>query len=435
MKYSQYNTIIALTESVSALYNAISDKFVIIKNAIISDVNLPVDILCKQNKILYEELIQANAIIKDHTDEYEYLKNLSKKNESNQKDFSLMINPTLDCNLKCWYCYENHIKGSKISPAVASNIKKIIAKTFLCNRDLEVFYLYFFGGEPLIGFSKTKELIRFISENCKKRKILLQLQFTSNGVLINEKIVEFLKQHGDNISFQITLDGGKTYHDKTRYLPSQTGTYEIILRNIKLLLHNKISVVLRINYTEENFTSIPSILTNIHDWKAEYKAYLKIDFQRIWQDNKQSLNIDDYMESFINEGFIVTSPIRDFDQLRFPCYADTLNQILINYNGNVYKCTARDFTENNRDGYLNENGEIVWTKLTPAERTAYKMSISVCKICSILPLCGGGCIQKTIENQENDKCMYNYNDDTKREIILNRFYNYFVKNSETSIGI
>jgi uncharacterized protein len=118
-----------------------------------------------------------------------------------------------------------------------------------------------------------------------------------------------------------------------------------------------------------------------------------------------------------------------------PCYADSRNQLLINYDGNVYKCTARDFSSTNRDGYLNETGEVIWTKLTPSARIERKMSLSVCKTCAILPLCGGGCIQKIIEYQKDNECMYGYDEAAKKDIVLNRFYNYFVKNSETNTGI
>lgn len=37
----------------------------------------------------------------------------------------ITINPTLDCNLKCWYCYEDHLKGSIMNDTTINNVVKI----------------------------------------------------------------------------------------------------------------------------------------------------------------------------------------------------------------------------------------------------------------------------------------------------------------------
>jgi len=435
MKYSQFNTLISLTEQVSALYNAISDKYVILKNMILNDINLPVHILSEKNNALYEELLQAKAIVEDNDDEYEYVKKLSRDIDNNSKEYKLMLNPTLDCNLQCWYCYENHIKGSKMLTTTKENIKKYIAKTFQQYKELEVFYLYFFGGEPLLAFSTAKELISCIADHCNNQNITLNISFTSNGVLITEKNIIFLKHKCKKVSFQITLDGGELEHDKVRFLTSKSGTYKRILQNIRLLLKHEIFVVLRINYTKENLLSISSILSDIQEWDDSCKGNMKIDFQRVWQEDKNALSIDDCIDSFTNAGFLVTSPIHNVDNVRFPCYADNLNQLLINYNGDVFKCTARDFKSENRSGYLNELGDIIWTMMAPSERLESKMQKSICRTCSILPLCGGGCSQNCIEQNNENYCTYNYNETDRKEIVLNRFYNYFVKNYEASTDI
>ena len=41
-----------------------------------------------------------------------------------------------------------------------------------------------------------------------------------------------------------------------------------------------------------------------------------------------------------------------------PCYADRANSVIVNYNGDVYKCTACDFAKTKREGKLNEDGTI-----------------------------------------------------------------------------
>ena len=49
-------------------------------------------------------------------------------------------------------------------------------------------------------------------------------------------------------------------------------------------------------------------------------------------------------ERFINKGF-ATSSVLFMKGFRNSCYADKINQMTVNYDGGVYKCTARDFNE------------------------------------------------------------------------------------------
>lgn len=50
------------------------------------------------------------------------------KIESNWEDkkmYQLIVNPTLDCNLSCWYCYENRVAKSSVDEETVRGIPKI----------------------------------------------------------------------------------------------------------------------------------------------------------------------------------------------------------------------------------------------------------------------------------------------------------------------
>lgn len=429
MKHSLYNNIVKITDNTSLLYNAGKDCFILVKDSVClkSDPNQ----LFSKNHSLYEEFIKNGIIIDNDVDEFKQQLRLYHDSLLNSTNFSLIINPTLDCNLHCWYCYENHIKSSRIAENTLTGILKMIDKVFEKQSELQTFSLSFFGGEPLLDIDTVKTIIDYTSQCCQKRNVSLHVSFTSNGVLLNsESIQYFTKQHLD-VGFQITLDGGKEYHDKTRFSKGKIGTYDIILRNIQSLAENQISVVLRINYTAENFSSIPSILNDIKNWDDTIKAYIKVDLQRVWQDNEGEIEEAPLMEQFRNNGFVISSPLLDMDNLRQPCYADYANELLVNYNGDIFKCTARDFSSENRLGYLTDEGNIVWTSLTPEERIQQILPKKICSTCSIFPLCGGGCLQKRSEIQDENTCMYHITEGQKKEIILNRFYHHIVKKQVT----
>lgn len=100
------------------------------------------------------------------------------------------------------------------------------------------------------------------------------------------------------------------------------------------------------------------------------------------------------------------------------CYADRRNSCLVNYNGDVYKCTARDFTNTPRDGYIDSDGSVVWENDSLEKRMASKFSNPHCNICRIFPLCHGGCSTNSLEH--SDYCMHNFSDEDKDEVVKNR---------------
>ena len=102
------------------------------------------------------------------------------------------------------------------------------------------------------------------------------------------------------------------------------------------------------------------------------------------------------------------------------CYADKRYQATINYNGEVFKCTARDFTNNTGEGYLTTEGSVVWNEKYE-KRLSSKFKNPPCKECRILPICGGGCSQQALESNGNDYCVLNYDEGIKTQVIINKF--------------
>lgn len=93
------------------------------------------------------------------------------------------------------------------------------------------------------------------------------------------------------------------------------------------------------------------------------------------------------------------------DRVRNSCYADKENEAVINYNGNVYKCNARDFTDESKEGFLDENGNIIWND-THLIRCNSLLKNERCKNCSVFPICGGGCSQQAFEHQDKKYCIH-----------------------------
>lgn len=67
------------------------------------------------------------------------------------------------------------------------------------------------------------------------------------------------------------------------------------------------------------------------------------------------------------------------------CYADYKNSCVINYNGDIFKCTARDFNKQEKIGHLSSSGEIIFTNSIEDHFNArFKKT---CIDCKLLPIC------------------------------------------------
>lgn len=426
MKTSKYNSILKIGNK-SILYNALSDCFALANDTILDAIKNNNLSHINDNKQTLSLLKEGGFIVNTDTNEQQKLENVIKRIDHNDNEFILTINPTMNCNLRCWYCYENHTGKMIMDSKIVENIKKFITIKIHQTNNLQNLYLGFFGGEPFLCFESVMDpLISHYIKECETKGIIPYVSFTTNGTLLNEIIISNLLSYTKNLSFQITLDGCKEDHDKTRKLPNKS-SYDLIMHNVHLLLNKQCYVTLRINYTHTNIKGIFTILDDLARLIIEEKKYLFVDFHQVWQDTKEydlSNEIDRIREYAVSKEINISKD--SYDRVRNSCYADKKNQAVINYNGDVFKCTARDFIHEQRYGYINDNGEIVWNTERFEKRMQNKFENESCKTCRIAPLCYGNCSQVRLEQASNIFCVFNYDEDKKDSIILKRFENNFI---------
>ncbi len=437
MKLSIYNSSIPLNEKYNLLYNALGDKFIVFKKSLdkyLSNENL--DKLKIESPEFFSQLVDSRCIVKKDLKEQVLLEELKNTVIHNDTSYFLMLNPTLACNFKCWYCYEDHIPGSKMNDDMIKRVKLLIENTISNNKKLKGMSLSFFGGEPLLNYKENVlPIISFFHTTCLKNEIEPYISFTSNGYLIKEEFISSFKEFGVRY-FQITLDGDREQHNTVRYVNKNKGSYDVILKNIKLLLQDEIVVRIRLNYTRDNILGIQNVFNDINNLTPEMKEHVLIDLHQVWQDKENfpeelKSKVDEVEDLFIRNGFKTTSN-KSFDMVRNPCYADVKNSVLVNYNGDLFKCTARDFISENRSGYLDETGKLIWENDSLNKRTKVKFINKDCQICRIAPLCGG-CSQYILDQRGKDFCVLNHNQEEIDEKILTRFDELVLRGNQDEI--
>ena len=141
-----------------ALYNSFQQKVIFIdpelKELLQAGITEGIDNLGQLHPSFFEYLTNNKFLVSDEINEIEELKKISKEVDDNYKNYMLIINPTMNCNFKCWYCYETHIKESRLAYEEIEKIKKFI-NAYASKEKLENFTLSFFGGEPLLYFERN----------------------------------------------------------------------------------------------------------------------------------------------------------------------------------------------------------------------------------------------------------------------------------------
>lgn len=421
MKKSIYN-FLSYVDGNWVLYNAFTDG---------------VSILAPEVKKMYEEC-DLEEIQKLHPDFYTYLqmkqfiipsseseaeKCIAKwdKEDNDPSSFSLTINPTLDCNMRCWYCYEQHQANRTMTQEVAERVFKLIEKK-MQESLLKTFNLSFFGGEPLIQFKKiVKPLSVFAQQQALKNNKNLELGFTTNGYLLSPKVLDFLASLKVPVHFQITLDGNERMHNKTRHTVSGAGSYFKILENCKnVLSYHEFSISLRCNYTTESIVTFVDLPGDLEAIGLLPTSNLQINFHRVWQDHGFEKEVEAHIEKIYNAFFDNGYNVSDIHaQEKYRCYAEHNNHIVINYDGNLFHCTARDFMPEKSEGVIKEDGTLFLNEKS-ALRTKLKWGTEECMHCGIYPLCNGLCSQQKVENEGKTGCIAGYSKEKKIAIIDKR---------------
>ena len=280
---------------------------------------------------LYACMLQSEMIVPEELDEAQALFDLWKAQNEDPSFFGMIINPTLDCNLRCWYCYEKHDVHAGMSPETIESVCRLIDHKVADER-LQRLSVSFFGGEPLMYYKKVVDpILRYAVEACKERGIALSSNLTTNAVLLTDEVLHELNHIGLSVlpGFQITLDGNRELHDQTRYAAKKKPTYDTIVRSIKSALKagNKVSV--RFNYTDNNIESFIDVMEEFRDLTAEQIQHVTFRFEQVWQNSNQKTKerAIEIAKLFERNGFPA-----EYDTLyvRHNCYADAANCISIN---------------------------------------------------------------------------------------------------------
>ena len=184
---------------------------------------------------------------------------------------ALCLHVAHDCNLACKYCFaeEGEYHGRRAIMSLETGKK---ALDFLVansgNRvNLEV---DFFGGEPLLNWEVVKQLVEYGRSLEEKNNKKFRFTLTTNGVLLNDEIIEFANKEMSNVV--LSIDGRKEVNDAMRPFRGGQGSYVVIVDKFKKVAESRDqnNYYVRGTYTHNNI-----------DFSEDVKHLAELGFEQI----------------------------------------------------------------------------------------------------------------------------------------------------------
>lgn len=151
---------------------------------------------------------------------------------------ALCLHVAHDCNLRCKYCFadtgEFHGGRSLMSAEVGKKAIDFVIANSGSRRNIEIDY---FGGEPLMNFDVVKEITEYAKEQGAAHQKNFRFTITTNGVLLNEDVKEYINQNMSNVV--LSIDGTKETNDRMRYRVDGSGSYDAIVPKFQDLAESR----------------------------------------------------------------------------------------------------------------------------------------------------------------------------------------------------
>ena len=350
---------------------------------------------------LIEDMKSSGCIVEDDFDEIQILKfnrNLAKFDMSS---LALTIAPTLACNFRCKYCFEQH-KSGLMSDQIQNDLIEFVENRLKSAKNFSVTW---YGGEPLIAKKIVYDLSQKFLDLCERFNAKYDAFIITNASLMKDEDIESFKRFKIR-GAQITIDGPPKIHDARRISIDGSSTFDKLVNRANDLLNANLEVIVRINIDKENLEHVDELLEILRD-RIERHEKLKIDFGQVSSFTEicksiesDCYNNDQYAEILLplyakvlsmgfsmNKMSVYPNPRANF------CCTDYVNSFVVDERGLLYRCWNHVGNEKFSCGSLSNlkdkmptsnRNYLSWINWNPIEHEK-------CSDCKFLPICMGGC--------------------------------------------
>lgn len=381
------------TEKKKYYYDCLINKICLVSDEVynhVKDKGLILEGLSEEGRCQLDKIIHTNPGV---FPEYDTL------------NANITINYSNECNMNCTYCYRNKKDSKNMSKADIESlfdyiiyVYKPYARGYVISINLT--------GEPLLNLDTLKlfwEVKQNYMEKLNAVHKWIWLGFFTNGTLINDDVISFIKENGIT-DLTVSIDGPKELHDVSRVFYDNTGSYDKTVDGIKCLQQNGVSVSSSsvIIPEDPDLYKIVMHLKELNIKKANFQL-LRTEGERYFSEDKLDLLFESvdriYNQLFLdisNDDYVLFNMLKDsllleelsyiINRRRHIMRCNWGDNIIIDNKGDIYPCLYfignKDFyIANYKDGKKYE------------DISTYMMvdNQDGCKDCFARYLCGGSC--------------------------------------------
>jgi uncharacterized protein len=181
---------------------------------------------------------------------------------------SYILMPTYQCNLRCDYCFQDHMRTKPELAHLLTTMSREMARRIIRALDLvdamhpkaseQPRRITLFGGEPLLA--ENRPFVEWLMSELRAAAPS-DIAAVSNATQL-DAYLDLLGPDGIH-HIQITIDGPPEVHDRRRIHADGSGSFELIAANMTRALERGVEISLRINVDKTNLARLPELAREI----------------------------------------------------------------------------------------------------------------------------------------------------------------------------
>lgn len=378
---------------------------------------------------LCEQLSEGGFIVDAAIDEVDQIK---KRFMTARKETAMVLTltTTLDCNLGCYYCYEDrsadHLELRDVEEIVS------LARNRLEQSGKDSLHVDWYGGEPLLNFQFLESASLRLQRLCIETGVTYSASIISNGTCWPKNLQEFILSHKIR-QVQISFDGLRENHNRRRRYrkdyksEKNTSSFDAIVHLIDQLL-DLVRVDLRINIDRGNRGDVLPLIRFMkgRGWFSKrFPATLQPARLASYSDRSKfmrrvELTLDEYEQIRAGIRTEAGSLMRVEeseapDGFPYPktsvCAALAQDSFVVGADTRIYRCGLQVSEKHRAVGTTQDAEPSPFRILNSEIRSANTelewwdnfdpTALSSCSRCSFLPICWGGCPKKHLDRDQH----------------------------------
>lgn len=250
------------------------------------------------------------------------------------------------CNLRCSYCYQGDSKNSSVLKQ--ETLEQILDFITAKNLPGDTIDIVFLGGEPLLNKRMLYKAIELIKSRYSELLELFRYHITTNGILLDEEIIDFFIENQFLVS--ISIDGDRETHNLNRLSVDGRDVYDRIILNMKKMKERDLDYSVRMTVTSNNAALLYHNIMYFHKLGVK-KYHIGLDYVGEWSSEQYKV-LDDQIgklerfyldtladaEDTVMDIFDYKITTFVFERKPLYCSGGTEGHLVFNSKGEIYPC-------------------------------------------------------------------------------------------------